>query len=151
MPVLFARHASDKLLLKNHEVSVNSLFRIHSGKATVGRKRVAMVITDGVSRDSVREPARRLKASDCEVFALGIGRGYRISQLRQIATDSRHVFTVSFGSLGRIIKQIKTKVCQRISSKCCFLTAIYLNGPLLSLVCCNRTTGSCHVTSSPPC
>lgn len=92
-------------------------FHIFRGRVVRGRKRVAVVLTDGVSQDSVSAPARRLRATGCEVFALGIGRGYRISQLRQIATDSSHVFTVSFKSLGQVIKQIKTKACQRMPSK----------------------------------
>lgn len=92
-------------------------FPISRGRAARGRKRVAVVLTDGVSQDSVSAPARRLRATGCEVFALGIGRGYRISQLRQIATDSSHVFTVSFKSLGQVINRIKTKACQRIPSK----------------------------------
>lgn len=89
----------------------------HRGRAASGRKRVAVVLTDGISQDSVRRPARRLRATGCEVFVLGIGRGYRKSQLRQIATDGSHVFTVSFKSLGQVIQQIKTKACQRIPSK----------------------------------
>lgn len=76
-----------------------------------------MVLTDGISQDRVKEPARILRATGCEVFALGIGGGYQKSQLRQIATDNSHVFTVSFRSLGQVIKQIKTKACQRIPSK----------------------------------
>ena len=87
------------------------------GRAARGRKRVAVLLTDGKSQDRVSAPARRLRATGCEVFVLGIGRGYIKSQLRQIATDSSHVFTVSFRSLGQVIKQIKTKACQRIPSK----------------------------------
>ena len=92
-------------------------YLVHRGRAASGRKRVAVVLTDGISQDSVKRPARRLRATGCQVFVLGIGRGYRKSQLRQIATDSSHVFTVSFRSLGQVIRQIKTKACQRIPSK----------------------------------
>ena len=98
-----------------------------------GRKKVAVLVTDGVSRDSVREPARRLKAIGCEIFVLGIGHGYRRSQLSQIATDRRHVLTVSFGSLGRVIKQIKTKVCQITPSKSTFGNAWCLT-PFIQII-----------------
>ena len=86
---------------------------LYSGRPASGRKRVLVVLTDGVSQDSVSAPARRLRASGCEVFVLGIGRGYRKSQLRQIATDNSHVFTVSFRSLGKVIQNVKTKACQK--------------------------------------
>jgi len=86
---------------------------LYRGRPASGRKRVLVVLTDGVSQDSVSSPARRLRASGCEIFVLGIGRGYRKSQLRQIATDNSHVFTVSFRSLGKVIQNIKTKACQK--------------------------------------
>lgn len=86
---------------------------LYRGTLASGRKRVLVVLTDGVSQDSVSAPAHRLRASGCEIFVLGIGRGYRKSQLRQIATDSSHVFTVSFRSLGKVIQNIKTKACQK--------------------------------------
>lgn len=87
---------------------------LYPGRPASGRKRVLIVLTDGVSKDSVSTPARRLRASGCEIFVLGIGRGHRKSQLRQIATDRNHVFEVSFRSLGSVIQTIKTKACQKL-------------------------------------
>lgn len=86
---------------------------LYSGRPASGRKRVLVVLTDGKSQDLVRSPASRLRARGCEIFVLGIGRGYKKSQLKQIATDSSHIFTVSFRSLGKVIQNIKTKACQK--------------------------------------
>lgn len=87
---------------------------LYLGKPASGRKRVLVVLTDGVSQDRVSTPARRLRAAGCEIFVLGIGRGVRNSQLKQIATDSSHIFTASFRSLGQVIQRIKTKACQKM-------------------------------------
>ena len=86
---------------------------LYLGRPASGRKRVMVVLTDGISQDRVSGPARRLRAAGCEIFVLGIGRGYRRSQLRQIATDNSHIFTASFRSLGKVIQNIKTKACQK--------------------------------------
>ena len=77
-----------------------------------GRKRVLVLLTDGVSQDRVDEPASRTKATGAEVFAIGLGQKYRRIQLLQMATDQNHVFTVSFSLLMSIILRLKNQVCQ---------------------------------------
>ena len=76
------------------------------------RKRVLVVLTDGRSQDHVLKPSRALKRANVEIFAVGVGRGYSVTQLNQIATDRGHVFTADFRNLNSIIKTIKKKACK---------------------------------------
>ena len=69
-------------------------------------------MTDGISQDSVRWPALKLKSQGVRVFALGIGRRYRKNQLLQIATNSRHVFTADFRGLSQVARRISSKICR---------------------------------------
>ena len=79
--------------------------------SSAGRKKVLIVMTDGISKDPVRQAARTLHASGVEVFVLGIGRAVNRLQLGQIATDKKHVFTARFSSLRSVIKAMKEKAC----------------------------------------
>ena len=76
------------------------------------KKRILFVVTDGRSQDHVLKPARALKRANVEIFSIGVGRGYSITQLNQMATDRSHVFTVDFRNLNSIIKAIKRKACK---------------------------------------
>ena len=76
------------------------------------KKRVLAVITEGRSQDHVLKAADVLKRVNVEIFAIGVGRGYSITQLNQIATDRSHVFTVDFRNLNSIINGIKKKTCR---------------------------------------
>lgn len=92
-------------------------YRMFTGRQTKGRKRVLIVLTDGISQDRITSPARRLKRSkNVEIFAIGVGRGFKIRQLQRIATDKRHVVTSGFRNLGRIVKSMKEKVCCKCSN-----------------------------------
>lgn len=76
------------------------------------RRRALLLLTDGRSQDSVLKPARAIKRANAEIFAVGVGRGYSVAQLNQMATDRSHVFTVDFRNLNSIIKAIKKKACK---------------------------------------
>ncbi len=69
-------------------------------------------MTDGISADSVRGPAQRLKASGAEVFAVGLGRKFSYRQLAYMATDSRHIFKQDFSALARALKPMARTVCK---------------------------------------
>lgn len=86
------------------------LFR---GRSVRGRKRVLVVVTDGISQDEVSSAASRMKASGVEVFAIGLGKRFRRRQLLQMATDRNHVLTVSFSALMTLILNLKNQVCQK--------------------------------------
>ena len=85
--------------------------QLFSGRTTRGRKRTLLVIADGVSSDSVKQPAMSLKRNDVQIFTLGVGSGFRRSQLQIIATSPADVFTAGFGRLGTLVKVIKEKIC----------------------------------------
>lgn len=78
------------------------------------RKQVLVVMTDGGSQDSVSGPALALKRLGIEIFAVGIGKGYKIGQLLQIASSKRNVYIAGFRNLPSIVKVIKTKACSGI-------------------------------------
>lgn len=81
-------------------------------RGRTNRKRVLLVLTDGRSQDYVLKPARALKRANVEIFSVGVGRGYSMTQLNEMATDRSHVFTVDFRNLNSIIKAIKKKACK---------------------------------------
>lgn len=78
------------------------------------RKRVLIMLTDGISQDRVGRQASLLKAKGVEVFVVGIGRALKRRQLLQIATDRNHVSVVSFRELAALSKMIRSKICQLV-------------------------------------
>ena len=72
------------------------------------KKRVLAVIADCTSQDHVLKAAGALKRANVETSAIGVGRGYTITQLHQMATDRSHVFTVDFRNLN----SVKKKTCR---------------------------------------
>ena len=88
---------------------------LFSGSRRRNRKRILIMLTDGISQDRVGRQASLLKARGVEVFAVGIGRALKRRQLLQIAKDSRHVSVVSFRGLATLSKAIRSKICQIIT------------------------------------
>ena len=88
---------------------------LFKGRSVRGRKRVLVLMTDGVSQDRVGPAASRMKATGVEVFAIGLGRKFKRRQLQQMATDQNHVLTVSFSALMTSILKLKNQVCQKPS------------------------------------
>ena len=70
------------------------------------------MMTDGISADSVRGPAQRLKASGAEVFAVGLGKRFSYKQLVYMATDTRHIFKQDFNALRTALKPMARTVCK---------------------------------------
>ena len=73
------------------------------------KKRVLAVITDGRFQDHVLKATDALKRVNVEIFAIGVGQGYSITQLNQMPTVLSRVFTIYFRNLNSIIKGIKKK------------------------------------------
>ena len=86
---------------------------LFKGRSTPGRKRVLTLITDGISMDKVGPAASRMKAAGVEVFTIGLGRKFKLSQLQKVATDQYHVLTASFGTLITLLLKLKTQICQK--------------------------------------
>ena len=76
------------------------------------RKKVLIVITDGISHDRVYHPARRLKRMGVKIFALGIGRKYNKKQLYQIASGRGFVFTSGFRAMRHVVGKIQRAACR---------------------------------------
>lgn len=75
------------------------------------RQKVAIVLTDGISHDSVRTVCRRMRQKGINVIPVGIGRRYSMTQLRQMATSRRAVFTTNFRTMTNLVRLIKRKAC----------------------------------------
>ena len=90
----------------------NARRRLFRGRSPRGRERALLVITDGVSADRVRRPALRLRKDGVEIFALGVGSGFRRRQFQLVASNRLNLFTAGFSRLGKVVKAIKEKVCQ---------------------------------------
>ena len=81
--------------------------------ARPGIPNIAIIITDGVSNDDVGAPAQQLRDSGCTVFSVGVGNGYNMGQLREMATDpdAQHVLEAKFEDLDSIVKEIVGVTC----------------------------------------
>ncbi|KAG1936321.1 collagen alpha-1(XII) chain [Pimephales promelas] len=81
--------------------------------------RVMVLITDGKSSDSFKDPANKLKDTDVEIFAVGVKDAVR-SELEAIANTpaDNHVFEVEdFDAFERISKELTTSICLRIEQE----------------------------------
>lgn len=77
-----------------------------------GRSKIAVIMTDGVSQDSVRFPAQALRRRGVKIFSLGIGKMYNMGQLLQMAGNRKNVFIADFRNLGSVVRAIKQKACK---------------------------------------
>ena len=73
---------------------------------------VLIVMTDGISQDSVVRPSSDLRNAGVSILALGIGKRFRRSQLNQMAGNRRYVFSADFRSLTRVVRSIKRAACR---------------------------------------
>lgn len=76
-----------------------------------GRKKVLIVMTDGISYDDVIVPARRLRRTGVSIYALGMGLKYSRRQLGKIAGTPRHVFTSKFATLRTAARKLVSRIC----------------------------------------
>ena len=80
-------------------------------------QQVAIVITDGEQTTTqaytpLDIASKRIKDKGVEVFALGVGSGVKIDQLRLIASSNDNVFTSpSFEELVNVVNSIVEKSC----------------------------------------
>jgi collagen type VI alpha len=70
-----------------------------------------VVLTSGVSKDSIVEPARRLREENVRVHAIGVKEANQ-SQLREIAGSEKRVYYVhDFDALRDIRNQVVQEIC----------------------------------------
>ncbi|KAJ7341667.1 hypothetical protein JRQ81_006106, partial [Phrynocephalus forsythii] len=81
--------------------------------------RVMILITDGKSSDTFKDPAIKLRNSDVEIFAVGVKDAVR-TELEAIATPpvETHVYTVEdFDAFQRISFELTQSICLRIEQE----------------------------------
>ena len=72
---------------------------------------ILLVITDGVSTDNVSSHA--IIPPSTLVYAVGIGKNYDLSELKQIARDkSERVFPAEFNTLQEVANSVRGKICE---------------------------------------
>ncbi|XP_030212285.1 collagen alpha-1(XII) chain isoform X2 [Gadus morhua] len=92
---------------------------IQSRGARQNVPRVMVLITDGKSSDSFKDPATKLRNTDVEIFAVGVKDAVR-SELEAIANppSASHVFEVEdFDAFQRISKELTQSICLRIEQE----------------------------------
>lgn len=87
------------------------------GRSTRRRKRVLLLVTDGISQDNVQGPGKRLRYAGVEVFTVALGRHYRKTQLKQIASDGSHIIKVPFSLLSTVLVNLKRRICTKAPRK----------------------------------
>jgi len=95
--------------------------RLFTGRASRGRKRFLLVLTDGISIDSVRGPAANLRKRGVEIAVLGVGARLRLRQLHEVATTRAHVLVTGFKKLAihSVLGKLRSIACHPIQPSTC--------------------------------
>ena len=98
-----------------------------------GVPNIAIVITDGKSRDDISEPAQNLRDSGVTVFIVGVGKNYDLKELQEMATDpdSQHVFKGEFDAISSQVESIIDMACKGTVD---ISSALFFNVPFLAMV-----------------
>uniref|UniRef100_A0A8C1SU59 Collagen, type XII, alpha 1a n=1 Tax=Cyprinus carpio TaxID=7962 RepID=A0A8C1SU59_CYPCA len=103
---------------------VKNTFTVGAG-ARKGYPKVAMIITDGKSQDSVGEYAERLRNIGVEIFVLGI-KGADEDELKEMASapHSKHIYNVpNFDMINQVQRELITQVCSGVEEQLNFLAS----------------------------
>ena len=101
-------HTGDAL-----QFAIHQQFKIQNGDRP-NAPDFLIVITDGQSnhRNSTFAAANILHKEHIRTFAIGVGRGINRNELRHIASDSQHVFTVdTFDALHTLQAELHNMTC----------------------------------------
>ncbi|XP_046855863.1 deleted in malignant brain tumors 1 protein-like isoform X4 [Xenia sp. Carnegie-2017] len=96
----------------------SEMFRENVTRAALEAKRVLIVLTDGPSRDSVTQPAQKLKNDGVIIYSIGVGSGISRSELITMASlpSNEHVVELNnFGELASFAKKMSSIVCHASS------------------------------------
>jgi hypothetical protein len=84
---------------------------------SLGVSRILTLLTDGktnVDLDVVRKPADALRRENVEIFAVGIGTGVKLSELKAIANDpdTDYLFlSDSFHAIKKVVPELQISSC----------------------------------------
>lgn len=97
--------------------TVKNIFTESAGARPLSRdtKRVAILLTDGLSQDYVLEPAREASRAGIRMFAVGIGAEALKVELEEIAAEPKnaHVFNVAdFNAIDTIRGRLRKSLCE---------------------------------------
>lgn len=74
---------------------------------------IVVVLTDGLSQDSVSTPAKKLRDMGVIIISIGVGCCFYRPELNEMATDpdNTHVFDVAFRGLETIVEPLFEQIC----------------------------------------
>lgn len=74
---------------------------------------IVVVVTDGLSQDSVSTPAKKLRDMGVIIISIGVGCCFYRPELNEMASDpdNTHVFDVAFRGLGTIVEPLSEQLC----------------------------------------
>ena len=74
--------------------------------------KVLIVLTDGYSGDSVRQPAQRLKNDGVLVYSIGVGANTELNEIASLPSNE-HVFLLNnFQALGSFASRMSSTTCK---------------------------------------
>lgn len=75
--------------------------------------KIVVVLTDGLSKDSVVGPSRALRDMGVTIITVGVGCCFYKPELNEMATDpdKDHVFEAKFSDLPKIVESLREKIC----------------------------------------
>ncbi|XP_056376652.1 collagen alpha-6(VI) chain-like isoform X2 [Hyla sarda] len=95
-----------------------------NSRISEGVQQILLVITDGISSDSVAQPAEALRSKGVYTYAVGVGKVSE-TQLLQIAGSSSSRFSVdNFDELKNIKKRIVRDICEPKTSNNCSVDVV---------------------------
>ena len=83
------------------------------GAAREDVPKIVVVLTDGLSKDSVVGPSRALRDMGVTIITVGVGCCFYKPELNEMATDpdKDHVFQAKFSDLPKIVESLREKIC----------------------------------------
>ena len=102
--------------------AANNLYNHTTVRGNVTK--ILVVVTDGVSTDSVAQPAALLNYNGVLVYVVAIGHNVDHTQLTEIAQgQTEHVFPADFHSLGIVVNEVRGTICR--GTGCTLLQYVY--------------------------
>lgn len=78
------------------------------------KSKVGVIVTDGKAQDDVLEPSLQAHRLGFTLFAIGVGKSYKLSELKEIASDpdQAHVYTVGdYSAIDNIRASVRQRSC----------------------------------------
>lgn len=82
------------------------------GRRSAKRSRVVIVLSHGILRYRPESNRAQLIRAGAKVFSVALGRQYRITELRNLASSRKYILTSGYGNLAASVGILKNKICK---------------------------------------